>query len=100
MAALRSDELDYPSATEKELAEPLTLFIEEYEERSFPIRKATPRQTLIHLMEARGLQQKDLSKLIGSKGITPEVVHGKRAISKTPAKKLGAFFHVDAALFI
>jgi len=29
-----------------------------------------------------------------------EVFHGKRSISKTQAKKLAAFFHVSADLFI
>jgi HTH-type transcriptional regulator/antitoxin HigA len=51
-------------------------------------------------MEARQLTQKDLWKIFGSKGITSEVFHGKRSISKTQAKKLAAFFHVGADLFI
>jgi HTH-type transcriptional regulator / antitoxin HigA len=97
---LRLDERETPSAEERELAELLTVLIDEYEERRYPIRKAGPRQTLRHLMEARGLTQKDLWKVFGSKGITSEVVHGKRAISKTQAKRLATFFHVSAELFI
>jgi hypothetical protein len=42
-------------------------------------------------LEARSLTQKDLWKLFGSKGITSEVFHAKRAISKTQAKKRAAF---------
>ncbi|HKN76396.1 MAG TPA: hypothetical protein VJW94_14550 [Candidatus Acidoferrum sp.] len=97
---LRLDERENPSAEERELAELLTVLIDEYEERSYPIRKAGPRQTLRHLMEARDLTQKDLWKVFGSKGITSEVFHGKRAISKTQAKRLATFFHVSADLFI
>jgi HTH-type transcriptional regulator / antitoxin HigA len=96
----RLDEREDLTPEEHELAELLTLLIEEYEERRYPIRKASPRQTLQHLMEARDLTQKNLWKLFGSKGITSEVFHGKRAISKTQAKKLAAFFHVPADLFI
>ena len=44
-------------------------------------------------MEARSLTQKDLWRIFGSKGITSEVFHGKRSISKTQAKKLAEFFH-------
>jgi HTH-type transcriptional regulator/antitoxin HigA len=51
-------------------------------------------------MAARNLTQKDLWKLFGSKGIASKVFHGKRAISKTQAKKLGAFVHVSVELFI
>jgi HTH-type transcriptional regulator/antitoxin HigA len=97
---MRLDELDGPSAAEKELAELLTVLIAEYEERRHPIRKASPRQTLHHLMEARNLTQKDLWKVFGSKGLTSEVFHGKRAISKAQAKKLAEYFHVSAELFI
>jgi HTH-type transcriptional regulator/antitoxin HigA len=97
---MRLDEREGLSAEEKELAELLTVLIDEYEERRYPIRKASPQQTLQHLMEARNLTQKDLWKTFGSKGITSEVFHGKRAISKAQAKKLAEFFHVSAELFI
>jgi len=97
---MRLDECADLSAEEKELAELLTVLIDEYEERRYPIRKASPQQTLQHLMEARKLTQKDLWKLFGSKGITSEVFHGKRSISKAHAKKLVKFFHVSAELFI
>jgi HTH-type transcriptional regulator/antitoxin HigA len=96
----RLDDQEKPANEKKELAELLTILIEEYEERRFPIRKATPRQTLLHLMEARNLRPKDLWKLFGSKGIASEVLNGKRDISKSQAKKLAAFFHVSVELFI
>jgi HTH-type transcriptional regulator/antitoxin HigA len=97
---LRLDERENATLEEKELAELLTVLIEAYEERRHPIPKASPQQTLQHLMEARNLTQKDLWKVFGSKGITSEVFHGKRSISKAHAKKLAAFFHVSAELFI
>lgn len=97
---MRLDEREHLSLEEKELAELLTILIDEYEERRYPIRKANPQQTLQHLMEARKLTQKDLWKVFGSKGITSEVFHGKRSISKAQARKLAEFFHVNVELFI
>jgi HTH-type transcriptional regulator / antitoxin HigA len=97
---LRLDGRENLTPEERELAELLTILIDEYEERRYPIRKASPQQNLRHLMEARNLTQKDLWRIFGSKGITSEVFHGKRSISKTQAKKLAAFFHVSADLFI
>ena len=96
----RLDERERLSPEERELAELLTVLIDEYEDRRYPIRKASPRQTLQHLMEARKLTQKDLWKVFGSKGITSEVFHGKRSISKAQARKLAQFFHVSVELFI
>ena len=97
---MRLDEKERPSPDEKELAELLTILIGEQEERRYPIRKASPQQTLQHLMEARMLTQKDLWKVFGSKGITSEVFHGKRVIRKSEARKLAESFHVSVALFI
>lgn len=97
---MRLDDREDLTPEEQQLAELLTVLIGEYEERRYPIRKASPQQTLQHLMEARSLTQKDLWKLFGSKGIASEVFHGKRSISKTHAKKLAAFFRVSTELFI
>jgi HTH-type transcriptional regulator/antitoxin HigA len=97
---MRLDEREHLSPEEKELAELLTVLIDEYEERRYPIRKASPQRTLQHLMAAHKLTQKDLWKVFGSKGITSEVFHGKRSISKTQARKLAEFFHVSVELFI
>ena len=97
---MRLDELKNPSPEEQELAELLTILIDEYEGRRFPIRKSSPQHTLQHLMEARNLTQKDLWKVFGSKSITSEVFHGKRAISKARARKLAELFHVSVELFI
>jgi HTH-type transcriptional regulator/antitoxin HigA len=97
---MRLDEREDVSPEETELAELLTVLIDEYEQRRYTLRKASPQQALQHLMEARKLTQKDLWKIFGSKGITSEVFHGKHSISKTQAKKLAAFFHVSAELFI
>ena len=97
---VRLDERKDLTPEKREIAELLTVLIDEYEERRYPIRKASPQQTLQHLMEARKLTQKDLWKLFGSKGITSEVFHGKRSISKAQAKRLAKLFHVSAELFI
>jgi HTH-type transcriptional regulator / antitoxin HigA len=97
---MRLDEREDLKPEEQELAELLTILIDQYEERRFPIRNASPRQALQHLMEARNLAPKDLWKIFGSKGVTSEVLHGKRSISKVQAKRLAAYFHISADLFI
>jgi hypothetical protein len=61
---------------------------------------ADPSRRLRSLMEEHGLRQRDLLDVFGSRGIASEVVSGKRAISKAPAEKLAALFHVGADLFL
>jgi HTH-type transcriptional regulator/antitoxin HigA len=85
---------------ERRLLKLLLLLVEDYEERRYRLRAATPDAVLRELMRARGIRQKDLMEVFGSKGIASEVVRGRRAISRTHAKRLARFFHVSPALFI
>ena len=60
---------------------------------------SSPHSRLRSLMEKHTLRQRDLLDVLGSRGMTSEVVSGKRAISKAQAKKLAEIFHVPADLF-
>lgn len=82
------------------LLELLIQLIERFEEQRYAISEAPGYRVLKTLMENRGLKQKDLVHLLGSRGITSEVINGKRAISKEQAKKLGEFFNLSPAAFI
>ncbi|HKV41366.1 MAG TPA: transcriptional regulator [Blastocatellia bacterium] len=88
------------SPEESALLKLLLKLVQDFETAAYPIPNATGREVLLHLMEARGLRQRDLLPVFDSSGITSEVVSGKRAISKTHARKLSEFFHVPADLFI
>jgi HTH-type transcriptional regulator / antitoxin HigA len=88
------------SAEEDALLRLLVTLIQDFEEKFYQPRDATPLEVLHHLMEARGLKPRDLWELFGSKGITSEVLNGKRSISKAQAKKLAEFFRVSTELFI
>jgi HTH-type transcriptional regulator/antitoxin HigA len=82
------------------LLELLVTLIEKFEDEHYQLNASTPHSLLQHLMEARDLKQSDLVGILGSKGVTSEVINGKRGISKAQAKSLGEFFHVSPALFL
>ena len=88
------------SIEELELIELLSVLVERFEEKQYPIKDAPSHRILLHLLEARGLKQADLLPIFSSRGLVSDVVNGKRGISKAQAKKLGEFFHVSAALFL
>jgi|SRR5437868_15536062 len=92
----RSDNL---SAAETELAELLTLLIEDFEERNYRITHAGPLEVLAELMEANNLRQKDLAPIFGTESIVSEVVNGKRELNKEHIKKLSKRFNVSPELF-
>jgi HTH-type transcriptional regulator / antitoxin HigA len=88
------------SPEEEKLLKLLTRLVEDFEERYYQPREATPLEVLQHLMESREVKQTHLWEVFGSKGIASEVLNGKRGISKTHAKALAEYFRVPADLFI
>ena len=83
-----------------EVLQLLVTLIEQYENKVYQMKAITPLDILHELMSVRQLKQKDIVDIFGSKGITSEVINGKRSISKNQAKALGDFFHVSYSLFL
>ncbi len=91
---------DKLSSEETVLLELLGKLIADFEEKFYQPREASQQEVLIEMMKARGLKQKDLAEVFGSKSRVSEVVSGKREITKIQAKALADFFKVSAELFI
>jgi HTH-type transcriptional regulator / antitoxin HigA len=97
-AALMGKEIRSPAETS--LLKLLAVLIEDYEQKRYSLGEATPLEVLKELMRAREMQAKDLWPTFGSKGITSEVLNGKRGISNDMARKLGELFRVSPAVFV
>ena len=88
------------SPEEEKLLDLLSDLVEKYEDEHFTMPEISPTETLQFLVKENNIKQKDLLHIFGSSGIASEVINGKRAISKTHAKKLAEHFKVSAELFI
>jgi HTH-type transcriptional regulator/antitoxin HigA len=91
---------DSATPAEEQLAELLTLLIEEFEEKHYALPKAKPEQTLRVLMEANELRQKDLVNVFGAESTVSAVLHGKRKMTATHIKRLSKRFKVSPELFL
>ncbi|MGH9845085.1 MAG: helix-turn-helix domain-containing protein, partial [Blastocatellia bacterium] len=91
---------DRISTEEDHLLDLLSTLVEKYEDENYPIEPSAPHEILQHLMEARGLKQKDIMHLFGSSGRASEAINGLRPISKIQAKALAEFFCVSTDLFL
>jgi HTH-type transcriptional regulator/antitoxin HigA len=85
---------------QERLLDLLTLLIETYDEEHYQIPDAAPHEVIQLLMQERGLRNKDLEPALGSRGVTSEVISGKRRPSRTQIKKLAEFFGVAPEVFI
>lgn len=83
------------TAAEKELAQLLTLLIEDFEERQYQLPRAVPLDVVHSLMDHHGLKQKDLLDVFGTPSIVSEVLSGKRELNKDHISRLGRRFHVS-----
>ena len=73
--------------------------VAKYEREHYAIEPAAPKDSLRFLIEARGLNQEDLSAIVPQSNLSA-ILAGKRKISATLAGKLGKFFGVSPALFV
>jgi HTH-type transcriptional regulator/antitoxin HigA len=94
------DERSDLSPEEDALAEVLTVLIEDYEDKHYPLPDVPPNESLKALMEDRGLKHKDIWPVLGNKGAATEILSGRRSISKAQARRLADFFRVPVDLFI
>jgi HTH-type transcriptional regulator/antitoxin HigA len=91
---------DALTPAEKELADLLTLLIEDFEEQHYALKAASPVEVLLELMRANGLKQKDLVDVFGTPSIISEVMKGKRRFTTDHIRKLSQRFQVSPELFL
>lgn len=103
MVALMNSLLDVVGDNEDhELAGLLELVgdvVAKYEGEHYAIEAMAPKDSLRFLIEARGLNQGDLSAIVPQSNLSA-ILAGKRKISATLAGKFGEFFGVSPALFV
>jgi HTH-type transcriptional regulator/antitoxin HigA len=87
------------SPAEEKLIALLTLLVEEYESKEYPLPEAGPVDIVRHLMDAHNLRQKDLIDVFGTESIVSDVLNGKRDLAKDHIRRLSARFHVSPAVF-
>jgi len=84
---------------EAEMADLLTLLIEDYEEKNYQLPKASPLEVIAFLMDQHGLKQKDLVDVFGTASIVSEVMNGKRELNKEQIRRLSERFGVSPEVF-
>ena len=83
-----------------EYAETLTILIEYYESKHFPIKDSTGIDVLKFLMVQNDLKQKDLVGVLGEKSSVSEILNRKRPLNLQHIKVLAEKFNVSPSTFI
>ena len=88
------------TGAERRITELLTLLIEDFEEKHYAFKTASPVDVLNELMLANNLKQKDMLDVFGTPSIVFEVLHGKRQLSTGHIRRLSRRFQVSPEIFI
>ncbi len=89
-----------PNSKEGDEAEILSLLIENFENKHFPIDSPDPIEAIKIRMEEMNLKQKDLVGIIGGKSSVSEILNKKRRLTVNMIRKLEQILHISASVLV
>ncbi len=89
-----------PGTPESDKLEILVTLVERYESEHWAIGAPDPISAIHHVMEARGLRQKDFAALIGSQSHASEVLRRRRPLSVAMIRVLAAEWSLPADVLV
>ncbi len=78
----------------------LSVLVEHYEDREFPMGAVSPQQAVTFMLEQKGLERSDLDDVIGGKSRVSEFLNGKRDLSKTQIAGLRRMLGIPADVLL
>ncbi len=85
---------------EEELLELISILVESYEMKIYPIEAPDPIDAIKIKMEEKGLKRKDLAIYFGSRSRVSEVLNRKREMTFEMAKKLRIGLGISAEVLL
>ena len=89
-----------PGTPESDELEVLITLVEAYEASRWPVEAPDPVSAIEHVMEARGLRQKDLAVPIGSQPHASEVLNRRRPLTLPMIRALSVEWNLPADLLV
>jgi HTH-type transcriptional regulator / antitoxin HigA len=102
-AALERLELIFDSkkgTQEGDELELLSIIIDDYESRIFPISNPDPIEAIKFRMEQMGYEQNDFAKIIGLKSRASEILNRKRKLTLEMIRKISTTMHIPSEILI
>jgi len=89
-----------PNTKEGDEAEILSMLIENYENKYYPIDAPDPIEAIKIRMEEMNLKQKDLVGVIGGKSSVSEILNKKKKLTVDMIRKLEKVLHISASVLV
>ena len=89
-----------PNSKEGDEAEILSLLIENFENKYYPIESPDPIEAIKIRMEEMNLKQKDLVGIIGGKSRVSEILNKKKKLTVEMIRELERILHISASVLV
>jgi HTH-type transcriptional regulator/antitoxin HigA len=96
---LMQKDLKPDSAFSDEL-EVLSILVQEYEKKHFPVPSPHPIDAIKYRLEQMGLDEKELNKILGGRSRKSEILSGKRKLSLAMIRELHEKLNIPAEVLI
>ncbi len=89
-----------PNSKEGDEAEILSMLIDNYENKHYPIEAPDPIEAIKIRMEEMNLKQKDLVGVIGGKSRVSEILNKKKKLTVEMIRELEKILHISASVLV
>ena len=89
-----------PNSKKGDEAEILSLLIENYENKHYPIESPDPIEAIKIRMEEMNLKQKDLVGIIGGKSRVSEILNKKKRLTVDMIRELEQILHISTSVLV
>ena len=88
------------NSAESDKLELLSILIEQYEKENYPIESPHPIEAILFRLDQLNMKKSELSKILGTRSRTSEILSGKRKLSLSMIRKLNAELNIPAQVLI
>lgn len=78
----------------------LSILIEQYEKENYPIEPPHPIEAILFRLDQLNMKKSELSKILGTRSRTSEILSGKRKLSLAMIRKLNSELNIPAEVLI
>ena len=78
----------------------LSVLVEHYEDKRYPMGAVTPQHAVAFMLEQKGLDRSDLDEVMGGKSRVSEFLSGKRELSKAQIEGLRRLLGIPADILL
>jgi HTH-type transcriptional regulator/antitoxin HigA len=89
-----------PGTADGDRVDVLTILIEAYEAKHYPIPAPDPIAAIEFMMEQQGISRRDLEPAIGSRGRVSEILTRKRPLTLPMVRELSTLLQIPAEVLI